>query len=202
MRALRQRGLQRAQWSLQAFSSALLPSWRKLPQPRGSQANARWHNAACGRSPKEPAISPLEWADRDPAATRCDGLAWAAIASQRRVPGAEAKWQQALDTAASLGFDGRRVHWNEFLSRPGSHSSGDSLSRLNPWTRRFQIAGPAESAGLAADAIWFLGADRRILARRRFHAPFAARSRSARSCHAAYNALARLGILVRRHQET
>ncbi len=49
---------------------------------------------------------------------------------------------------------------------PGTNSSPNSStlpktssSRLNPQMQPIQIAGPAESAGLTADAIWFLGAD-------------------------------------------
>src|SRR6185437_2981298 len=66
-------------------------------------------------------------------------------------------FHQAMETAGSLGFNGRRISWREFLS---------SLARIldktlfAPESRDapIQIAGPAESAGLTADAIWFLGA--------------------------------------------
>ena len=68
------------------------------------------------------------------------------------------RWQQALDTAGSLGFDGRRISWHDFLAEL-EHAADDILFAPQSTDAPIQIAGPAESAGLTADAIWFLGAD-------------------------------------------
>ena len=68
------------------------------------------------------------------------------------------RWQQALDLCGSLGFDGRRSRWDEFVSdldRIGKKMLFAEESQDAP----ILIAGPAESAGLTADGIWFLGAD-------------------------------------------
>ena len=153
MRALRQRGLQRAQWSLQAFLSPapvlvkLPPSWVQ----RILVAQRRLRDIA------ESLLSPLEWADKIP--QLLDAMGWPGQQSRASAEfQAQRRWQQSLDTAASLGFDGRRVHWNEFLSIL-DRTLQEILFAPQSLDAPIQIAGPAESAGLAADAIWFLGAD-------------------------------------------
>jgi probable DNA repair protein len=67
------------------------------------------------------------------------------------------RWEQALDETASLGFDGRRMGWSEFLAAL-SRNVEETLFAPQSRNAPIQIAGPAESAGLTADAIWFLGA--------------------------------------------
>jgi ATP-dependent helicase/nuclease subunit B len=153
MRVLRRKGLQRTQWTLQAFLdqpalSAKLPlSWvQKMiaaqRQLRDSSVKLR---------------NPLEWADSVP--HLLETMGW---------PGAEAlqsvdfqairRWQQALDAAGSLGFEGRRIDWQEFLAVL-DRTLRDTLYTPESLNAPIQIAGPAESAGLTADGIWFLGAD-------------------------------------------
>ena len=153
MRALRHGGLQRTQWSLQAFvnpapvSLKLPPSW--IQRMIAAQRQLR----EIGSKP----LSPLEWADKVPRLLQSMG--WpgdqhrgsADFQSQRR-------WQQALDTVASLGFDGRRIGWSEFLSSL-DRALEETLFAPESMDAPIQIAGPAESAGLTADAIWFLGVD-------------------------------------------
>ena len=105
----------------------------------------------------ESLLSPLEWADKIP--QLLDAMGWPGQQSRASAEfQAQRRWQQSLDTAASLGFDGRRVHWNEFLSIL-DHTLQEILFAPQSLDAPIQIAGPAESAGLAADAIWFLGAD-------------------------------------------
>jgi probable DNA repair protein len=70
---------------------------------------------------------------------------------------AQRRLQHALDSAGSLGFNGRRVDWPEFLSML-DQAMRDTLFAPESLNAPIQIAGPAESAGLSADAIWFLGA--------------------------------------------
>ena len=93
------------------------------------------------------------------------------------------RWQQALDTAASLGFDGRRIAWHEFLAEL-EHAAEDILFAAQSSDAPIQIAGPAESAGLTADALWFLGARRGIVAGGRVDASLSASLRATRIGHA------------------
>jgi probable DNA repair protein len=62
-----------------------------------------------------------------------------------------------VDDCASLGFDGRRMAWNEFIATL-DRLVIESLFAPESEDAPILIAGPAESAGLTADAIWFLGA--------------------------------------------
>jgi probable DNA repair protein len=67
------------------------------------------------------------------------------------------QWQKSIETAGTLGFDGRRMDWKEFLSVLARTLEG-TLFAAESRDAPILIAGPAESAGLSADAIWFLGA--------------------------------------------
>lgn len=67
------------------------------------------------------------------------------------------RFQQALDLCASLGFDGRRIYWSDFLAGLG-RTLNETLFTPESTDAPIQIVGPAESAGLTADAVWFLGA--------------------------------------------
>lgn len=66
-------------------------------------------------------------------------------------------WSRAVECAASLGFDGRRVSWAEFVAALGGELAGQLFA---PESRQAPvlIAGAAESAGLEVDGIWVLGA--------------------------------------------
>jgi ATP-dependent helicase/nuclease subunit B len=152
MRALRHRGLQRTRWTLNAFlrqrtGSVSLPSaWVE----RMSRAEKRLDAAA-------QAQSPLEWAGLVP--LLLETIGWP---GQTAPTSAEfqtiSRWQQAVDLCGSLGFDGRKMTWSEFrftLER----TLVETLYAAESEDAPIQIAGPAESAGLTADAIWFLGAD-------------------------------------------
>jgi ATP-dependent helicase/nuclease subunit B len=153
MRALRSQGLQRTRWTVQSFVdqpriSATLPTQWAQRMIAGQRRLKE-----IGSTPK----SPLEWADTVP--SLLDGIAGA---SERTRKSAEfqayRRWQQALDTAGSLGFDGRRVDWSVFLSDLG-RAMEDTLFAPESLDAPIQIAGPVESAGLMADAVWFLGVD-------------------------------------------
>jgi ATP-dependent helicase/nuclease subunit B len=153
IRALRRRGLQLTRWTLDAF----------LRQPAASAA---------------PAVS---WIERTTAArqalrktsvSRHSPLEWAAVASQlletigwpggRQLTSAEFqaanRWQQALDQCGSLGFDGLSMRWDEFVSEL-DRIVNEMLFAEESQDAPILIAGPAESAGLTADGIWFLSAD-------------------------------------------
>lgn len=152
MRILRRSDQQRLQWPLEGF----------LNQDRIANATPQqWKRRmiSAQRSLKEAASSqnPIHWADRVP--YLLETIGWPAAQSQASVEfQALRRWQQALDTAGSLGFDGRRVAWHEFLDEI-EHAVDDILFAQQSTDAPIQIAGPAESAGLTADALWFLGAN-------------------------------------------
>ncbi len=153
MRELRRRGLERTQWTLAAFvsqkpSAGLLPSsWIQ----RMKDAGLRLKNVL-GRQQ-----SPLEWAGLVPQLLEAAGWASARPLSSAEYQ-AVRRWQQAVETCGSLGFDARRIGWQEFLSVL-ERTLGETLFAPESRDAPVQIAGPAESAGLTADAVWFLGAD-------------------------------------------
>jgi len=153
MRTLRQRGLERTQWGLDALlgqrvGSAPLPAaWvqRMLQARRLLQAVVHNHQ------------TPIEWAELVP-----ELLAAAGFGQTRPLSSADYqaihRWEQALETCGSLGFDGHRMSWPEFLSQL-DRTLNETLFAPESHDAPIQIAGPAESAGLAADAVWFLGAN-------------------------------------------
>ncbi|MFZ1085580.1 MAG: PD-(D/E)XK nuclease family protein [Terracidiphilus sp.] len=153
LRRLRHYGLERTWWSLRAFlgercGAELLPAaWReRMGTAQGMLASLT------GR-----AQSPLEWAELIP--RLLDELHFA---SARPLVSAEyqalRRWQQAVDSCGSLGFDGRRMSWRGFLAQL-ARTLEETLYAPESRNAPILIAGPAESAGLTADAVWFLGAD-------------------------------------------
>jgi probable DNA repair protein len=150
MRTIRRRNLARPEWTLQAFAS----------QPIGAESHSLdWLRGLieAHRALKDRRQSPVDWAAQIP-----DLLRGAGLPGERALSSAEfqawQRWGQALDLCASLGFDRYVMTWPEFLS---------SLARILKETlfapessdAPIQITGPAESAGLDADALWFLGVD-------------------------------------------
>jgi ATP-dependent helicase/nuclease subunit B len=153
MRALRRRGRERVQWTLEAFlgsstTSAALPSaWVR----RMTSAQRRLRETAPSSR------NPLDWAGLVP--QLLDEMDWGGVRPGTSVEfQAASRWQQAVDLCGSLGFDGRRVPWREFLSEL-TRTLDETLFAEESQDAPVLIAGAAESAGLAADAIWFLGAD-------------------------------------------
>jgi probable DNA repair protein len=152
MRLLRRKGLQRTQWTLRAFLDQPALSER-LPRRWGQRMIAA-HRQLRDSSPR--LRGPLEWADSVPHLLEMMG--WPGDRAQESADfQAIRRWQQALDLAGSLGFDGRHIDWPEFLAVLET-TLRDTLFAPESLNAPIQIAGPAESAGLTADAIWFLGA--------------------------------------------
>ena len=153
MRTLRRRGLQRTRWTLDTFQH----------QPVAFNAGTvawfqRWNSARVRlQKVADRAQSPLDWAAL--ASQLLQAIGWP---GSRQPTSAEfqaaARWQQALDLCGSLGFDGRRMRWNEFVSEL-DRIAGELLFAEESQDASILIAGPAESAGLTADGIWFLRAD-------------------------------------------
>lgn len=150
MRGLRRRGLERPRWRLEEFISESRAELTAAWVSRFLEARRRLQEYE--RRPQ----SPLAWAELVPQLLQTVGwpgarpLASAEFQALRR-------WQQTLDACASLGFDGRHVNWSEFFSVL-ERALGETLFVPESVDASIQIAGPAESAGLAAGAIWFMGA--------------------------------------------
>jgi len=152
MRAIRRKGWQRTRWTLAEFSrqrpaSELPAAW----VARVTQARQILADAARRVQP------PLVWAELVPRLLQTAGwLSGRALTSVEYQ--VQQRWERTVDETASLGFNGRQIAWDEFL---------ENLDRIVDQTlfapeshgAPILIAGPAESAGLAADAVWFLGAN-------------------------------------------
>ncbi len=153
MRALRRRGLERTEWTLGSFIGQL-PGAHALPAAwvqRMTRARQRLRES---RSRQQ---SPFNWAALVPQLLQDMGLPGNRTFSSADYQ-AFRRWGQAVDVCGSLGFDGRRIGWTDFLSTL-TRTLDDTLFAPESGNAPIQIAGPAESAGLTADAIWFLGAD-------------------------------------------
>jgi ATP-dependent helicase/nuclease subunit B len=156
MRALRRRALEQPDWSLESFlgqtRSLRLGSLPPLATWFDRMTHAFERTAAFSRQ----IHSPLECAEF--ASQLLESIGWPA---SRALSSSEfqavRRFQQALESAGSLGFNGRRISWQDFLSSLGGILD-EILFTTESRDAPIQIVGPAESAGLNADAIWFLGA--------------------------------------------
>jgi probable DNA repair protein len=151
MKRLRERGRQRTAWTLDGFlnercDAAVPEPWRE----RLTAARALLAEHAAG------AQSPLLWAELVPQLLAAVG--WP---GSRPLESAEYQLQrrllEALDHAASLGAVTRRTSWRGFLALV-DNILNETLYTAESENAPVLIAGPAETAGLTADAIWFLGA--------------------------------------------
>ena len=155
MRSVRRRGLQQPDWTLAAFVGQ--PPGKHLPGAWVARmAEAQRLLNDLGRQTH----SPLDWAGVVPRVLETAGWPGGGRASGS-LSSAEFQaargWQQAVETAGSLGYDGRRIRWKEFLTAL-THAVEETLFAPESREAPIQIAGPAESAGLSADGVWFLGA--------------------------------------------
>jgi probable DNA repair protein len=100
--------------------------------------------------------SPLDWTELVPQVLHTAGWPGSRTLSSAEQQSRN-RWQQTIEACASLGFDGRRIRWPEFLSVL-ARALDQTLFAPESRDAPIQIAGPAESAGLTADAIWFMGA--------------------------------------------
>jgi probable DNA repair protein len=161
MRKLRRHSQEQPQWTLRAFIGAL-PGVFRQEQPASSPLPTPWVNrvtetqsrlADLARRPQRP----LDWAELVPQL-----LDFMHFASFCPLSSAEFqalhRWRQAVEICGSLGFDGRRIQWQDFLSEL-ARIQDETLFAPESRGAPIQIAGPAESAGLSADAVWFLGAN-------------------------------------------
>lgn len=152
MRALRHRNLERTHWTLEAFLNQSHASLLPAPWSQRMIEAQRSLKAVQGRTQ-----TPLDWAALVPQVLASAGWpGWRPLSSAEFQ--AADRWEKAVETCGSLGFDGRRIPWQDFLSAL-AHTLDETLFAPQSREAPILIAGPAESAGLAADAVWFLGAD-------------------------------------------
>ena len=158
MRALRRRGREQPDWTLEAFLRTFPARTEQFSETGGLRpwinrmTAARGHLAELAREPQ----SPLDWAELIPQLLESVCFA-AAVPSASDEFQSAGRWQQALETTASLGYDGCRLEWSNFLSVL-ARTLAKTLFAPESSDAPIQISGPAESAGLTADAVWFLGA--------------------------------------------
>jgi probable DNA repair protein len=150
VRALRRKGLERTHWTLagllrQKPGAELPAAWTT----RVTQAQRRLQEFA--RRPQ----SPLTWAELAPQLLQLAGWPGGRPLSSAEFQ-AHRRWQQTVDDCASIGFDGRSIEWKEFLAIL-DRAVSETLFAPESQDPPILIAGPAESAGLTADAVWFLG---------------------------------------------
>jgi ATP-dependent helicase/nuclease subunit B len=153
MRELRSRGLERPEWTLNAFIGQRTGE-RALPAAWVERMNGARQRLLDLKSRQQ---SPLDWAGLVPQLLQDMGLPGNRALSSADYQ-ALRRWGQAVDACGSLGFDGRRIGWTDFLSAL-ARTLDETLFAPESSDAPIQIAGPAESAGLTADAIWFLGTD-------------------------------------------
>lgn len=151
MRALRRRGLQRPGWTLADF----------LRQRPHAELPAEWIARMTQASQRLQEFArrtqvPLAWAEFLPRLLETAGWPGGRSLTSAEFQGLR-RWQETVDECASLGFDGRRMTWNDFLAAL-DRAIDATLFAPESQDAPILIAGPAESAGLTADGVWFLGA--------------------------------------------
>jgi ATP-dependent helicase/nuclease subunit B len=151
LRGLRRRTLQRTEWTLtnwmsQRGADGLPDAWmlRMTQAKRDLETEMRQ------------AQSPLDWAEL--AKKLLESAGWP---GGRPLGSEEHQVTQRLagvmDDCASLGFDGERVQWRDFVDAL-ERAAAQALFAPESKNAPILIAGPAETAGLEVDCIWFLGA--------------------------------------------
>lgn len=155
MRAFRRRNLEQPDWPLEAFLAQCRVVKPESISPAAAwlerMAQAQQRVANFSRQPH----SPLDCAEF--ASQLLESIGWPAARSLSSAEfQAARRFQNAVESAASLGFNGCRVAWQDFLSSL-ARILNETLFAPESRDAPIQIAGPAESAGLIADAIWFLG---------------------------------------------
>jgi ATP-dependent helicase/nuclease subunit B len=152
MRSLRKRGFQRTHWSLSTFlEQSVIAKWPDAWTSRLRSAQTRLAGAATRTQ------SPAEWADLAFELLKIIGWPGGSAPTSAEFQAIEA-WRAAVESCGTLGFDGRRIPWREFLGE--LHVTlEESIFARESEDAQILITGPAESAGISADAIWFLGAE-------------------------------------------
>jgi probable DNA repair protein len=143
MRQIRRNSQERLEWPIAEFTS-YTPVSRLL--------------AAQNLLASEPdRQSPLQWAAV--AERLLEALGWPGFRPLTSLGfQAQDRLQRVLEECGSLGFDGSKIPWPEFVATLSDAASA-TIFAAESREAAIQITGPLESAGQLADAIWFLGAD-------------------------------------------
>jgi len=151
MRKLRTKHREQRDWSLKELIEA-----SKLPCPlidhwvdRMQSAHEIWLTLSSQQ------LSPLAWGEALRSLIAQMSLHLARPQSSVEYQAAK-QFEELLESCATLGFDERQLSWWEYLALLGEQAT-EALFALQSEAAPVLIAGPAESAGLEADAIWFLG---------------------------------------------
>ncbi len=153
MRALRSQNKAQPSWTLNSF----IGREQKLPPAWVACIKQAQHRLADFARRPSAAADPFDWAGLVPQLLQDAGFSLARPLTSSEYQAFD-RWQQAVESCGSLGFDGRRIPWPEFLSAL-ARTLDETLYAPESRDAPIQIAGPAESAGLTADAVWFLGTD-------------------------------------------
>jgi probable DNA repair protein len=153
MRKLRHGNRQQPQWTLAAF----------IHQPPDNLLPTAWVNRMTEAQRRLAEFARRlqsfpDWVELIPHLLEAAGWPGSRTLSSAEFQAVHHRWRQTIETCASLGFDSRRADWQEFLSVL-ARALDEMLFAPESSDAPILIAGPAESAGLAADAVWFLGAD-------------------------------------------
>ncbi|WP_263357424.1 PD-(D/E)XK nuclease family protein [Acidicapsa ligni] len=181
MRQLRRKGLERTEWSLEAFANPQ----GLASSATGYEAEQAESDAGNSRSFRRTIAPPEAWTARLLAAKqmlrkqpeRQSPLAWADAVSQLLEaagwPGfrplssttfqARQRWDSVMENCASLGFEAvapgdSGMEWDEFIGIVAT-AVGGTIFAAESRDAAVQISEPLESAGQLSDGIWFLGAD-------------------------------------------
>ena len=165
MRKLRRKGLERTEWTLEAFLGPgslaaeavdLEGDWSAhVAPPREWAGRMRDARELLAKAPMR--RSPMEWAE-----LTGDLLAAVGWPGHRALGStayqARKGWENLLESCASLGFDGAEMDWQGFAAAVSEAALGTifAAESTNP---AILIIEPMESAGQIADGIWFLGAN-------------------------------------------
>lgn len=152
MKSIRRRNTQRPEWTLESFINAK-PNGIELPErwTRRMLSALRRIEEAGGRR------SPVEWAEILPLCMKDAGWPGSHPMTSANFQALDL-WNKTIDTCATLGFDGRPIAWSVFHSAI-ARELDDALFSPESHSASILITGPAQSAGLVADGIWFLGAE-------------------------------------------
>ena len=109
--------------------------------------------------------SPLAWAELTPRLLEIAGWPGARPLASSEFQ-AHRRWQQTIDDCASLGFDGRRIEWSEFLAAL-DRALNETLFAPESQDAPILIAGPARVRRASPPMPFGFSARRRSLAGQR-----------------------------------
>ncbi len=151
MLRLRLRGMERPEWTMEAFCTPALP---EVAPPTAWVTRMAAATRLLAQAPQEQSL--LEWARL--AEELLEAAGWPGFRPVSSVVfQARERWERVLEECGSLGFDGRGMDWAEFVGTMTAAAS-DAIFATESTDAAVQITEPVASAGLVADGIWFLGA--------------------------------------------